>query len=330
MTTTSAPQLPCKLRFLLFILSILLDAARRSNGTVNRRLMSLFDFKASPSLKPTNRVKTSDVMVDHSRNLWFRLYIPTTTGAAKLPVIIYFHGGGFVFFSANSKPYDDLCKRLALELPAVVISVNYRLAPEHPYPAQYDDGFEVLKFVDTTNFEGFPSELDISRCFLAGDSAGGNVAHHVAVKASDHEFSKMKVIGLIGIQPFFGGEERTESETKLTKALLITLERTDWYWKALLPEGTGRDHPVVHVFGPQSDGVLGKKFPATIVFMGGFDPLQDWQKRYYEGLKKAGKEAYLVEYPNSFHGFYCFPELKESSLLIEEVKDFIEKQSAPH
>ncbi|KAK9939643.1 hypothetical protein M0R45_016333 [Rubus argutus] len=307
-SSQTSPHLPCKLRFLLFILSIVLDVARRSNGTVNRRLMNLFDFKASPSLKPTNRVKTSDVMVDHSRNLWFRLYVPNTTGAAKLPVIVYFHGGGFVFFSANSKPYDDLCKRLALSLPAVVISVNYRLAPEHPYPAQYDDGFDVLKFVDTANFEGFPSEIDMSRCFLAGDSAGGNVAHHVAVKASDHDhFSKMKVIGLIGIQPFFGGEERTESEIKLTKALLITLERTDWYWKAFF---------------------AGEKFPATIVFMGGFDPLQDWQKRYYEGLKKSGKEAYLIEYPNSFHGFYGFPELNESCLLIEEVKDFIEKQSA--
>nr|WIV69091.1 PUCXE14 protein [Pyrus ussuriensis] len=325
-----SPNLPCKVRLLISILTTVIDATRRSNGTVNRRLMSLFDFKASPSDKPNNAVKTSDVMVDPSRNLWFRLYVPTTTDpASKLPLVIYFHGGGFVFFSANSKPYNDLCKRLATKLPAVIISVNYRHAPEHRYPSQYEDGMDVLKFIDTTRIEGLDlNNVDITRCFLAGDSAGGNLAHHVVIKTSDHEFCQMRVMGLIAIQPFFGGKERTESETRLAKeGLAITLEQTDWYWKAFLPEGSNRDHAVVNVFGPESSGILGVKFPATIVFMGGFDPLQDWQKMYYQGLKKKGIQAYLIEYPNSFHGFYVFPELKESSFFIKELKDFIDKLS---
>ncbi|KAL6205061.1 hypothetical protein ACLB2K_022325 [Fragaria x ananassa] len=249
----------------------------------------------------------------------------------ELPVIIYFHGGGFVFFSANSTFFEGICKRLSLNLPAVVISVNYRLAPEHRYPAAFEDGFDVMKFVDTSNFEGFPSNADLSRCFLAGDSAGGNMAHHLAVMAGKHEFSRIKLIGIIGIQPFFGGEERTESETKLNnKALILSLEITDWYWKAFLPVGEDRDHPVVNVFGPRSDDVLGLNFPATIVFIGGFDLLKDGQKRYCEGLKKAGKEVYMVEYPKAFHGFYCFPQLKEWSLLVEVLKDFIEKQLDAH
>ncbi|KAM1000444.1 hypothetical protein ACFX13_007211 [Malus domestica] len=326
----TSPNLTCKVRLLLSILTIVIDATRRSNGTVNRRLISLFDFKASHSNKPNDPVKTSDVMVDPSRNLWFRLYIPTTTDvAAKLPLVIYFHGGGFVFFSANSQPYNDLCKRLATELPAVVTSVNYRHAPEHRYPSQYEDGFDVLKFIDTTRIEGLDlNKVDITRCFLAGDSAGGNLAHHVAIKASNHEFCQMRVMGLIAIQPFFGGKERTESETRLAKkGLAITLEQTDWYWKAFLPEGSDRDHAVVNVFGPESRCVLGVKFPATIVFVGGFDPLKDWQKIYYRGLMKNRIQAYLIEYPNSFHGFYAFPELKESSFFIKEVKDFIDKQS---
>ncbi|KAM2308223.1 hypothetical protein COP1_030362 [Malus domestica] len=311
-----SPNLPCKLRhcvrLLISILTTVIDAVRRSNGTVNRRLMSLFDFKALPSDKPNNAVKTPDVMVDPSRNLWFRLYVPTTTDpASKLPPVIYFHGGGFVFFSANSQPYNDLCKRLATKLPAVIISVNYRHAPEHRYPSQYEDSMDVLKFIDTTRIEGLDlNNVDITRCFLAGDSAGGNLAHHV-------RYSHV-----------FGGKERTESETRLAKeGLAITLEQTDWYWKAFLPEGSNRDHAVVNVFGPESSGILGVKFPATIVFMGGFDPLQDWQKMYYQGLKKKGIQAYLIEYPNSFHGFYVFPELKESSFFIKEVKDFIDKLS---
>ncbi|MFS7935553.1 putative carboxylesterase [Helianthus anomalus] len=66
-------------------------------------------------------------------------------------------------------------------------------------------------------------------------------------------------------------------------------------------------------------------FPATMVVVGGFDVLLDWQKRYYEWLKKSGKEAYLVEYPNMYHSFYPFPEFPESEQLMSEFKDFIHK-----
>jgi acetyl esterase/lipase len=130
------------------------------------------------------------------------------------------------------------------------------------------------------------------------------------------------------MQPFFGGEERTESEIKLVGVPLISVERTDWMWKAFLPEGSDRNHSVVNVFGPNAVDISGVKFPATLLFVGGFDPLQDWQKRYHEGLKKSGKEVHLVEYPNVFHGFYCLPESPEFSLLIGEVKSFVHKQSS--
>lgn len=68
------------------------------------------------------------------------------------------------------------------------------------------------------------------------------------------------------------------------------------------------------------------KFAATMVFVGGYDPLVDWQK-YYEGLKRHGKEAYLVEYPNAVHSFYIFPQLPESSLLIDELREFMRKHA---
>lgn len=229
--------------------------------------------------------------------------------------------------SASSKPYDDFCRRLARDLSAFVISVNYRLSPENPYPVPIEDCFDALKFIDTADIEGFSSTADLKRCFLAGDSAGGNLVHHVAVIASEHGFSKVKLIGNISIQPFFGGEERTESELRLTRAPFITTERTDWMWKAFLPKGANRDHPAANVFGPNSGDLSGINFPATIVFVGGYDALKDWQKRYYEGLRRNGKEAYLVEYENGFHTFYAYPEVPESGLFMEQVKDFMQKQS---
>ncbi|PRQ22440.1 putative carboxylesterase [Rosa chinensis] len=95
-------------------------------------------------------------------------------------------------------------------------------------------------------------------------------------------------------------------------------------WKAFLPEGSDRDHPVVNVFGPNAVDISGVDFPATIVFVGGFDPLQDWQKRYYEGLKKRGKQAELVVFPNAIHTFYAYPELEDSSVFISRVRDFVQ------
>ncbi|KAG5581891.1 hypothetical protein H5410_052518 [Solanum commersonii] len=115
------------------------------------------------------------------------------------------------------------------------------------------------------------------------------------------------VIGLVAIQPFFGGEERTESELKLVEVdALISVRRTDWMWNAFLPPGEGMD--------------------PTMVVVGGFDPLKDWQKRYYEWLKRSGKDVHFSEYPTMVHAFYIFPEVPEATQLILEVKDFVNKQ----
>ena len=140
----------------------------------------------------------------------------------------------------------------------------------------------------------------------------------------------MKVIGVVAIQPFFGGEERTDSETRLEGTPIVSMKRTDWIWKAFLPEGEefNRDHPIINVSGPKAVDISKIEFPATMVVVAGFDALRDWQKRYFEWLKKSGKEVYLVEYPNMCHAFYIFPELPESGQLIAQVKDFIHKVSS--
>ncbi|XP_054785718.1 probable carboxylesterase 18 [Prosopis cineraria] len=322
---TSKPILSWKTRFSLSFLTLVIKIARRPDGTLNRRLMSFVDHKTSPNPKPIKGVKSSDVTVDPTRNLWFRLFTPTSvTTSSSLPVVVFFHGGGFTYRSAASFMYDALCRQLARKCAAIVISVNYRLTPEHRYPAQYDDGFDVLQFLDQ-NGGVLPDIADLSECFLAGDSAGGNLAHNVAVRVCRNRLQNVQVIGQISIQPFFGGEERTESETRLVNVPLISVERTDWIWKVLLPDGSNRDHEAVNVSGPNAVDISGMDYPDTIVFVGGFDPLQDWQRRYYEWLKKSGKEAELIEHPNSIHAFYVYPELPGASQLISQVKDFINK-----
>ncbi|KAH6832240.1 hypothetical protein C2S53_005589, partial [Perilla frutescens var. hirtella] len=315
--------LPLVTRFKLLMFKLIRNACTRPDGTVNRRLFSLIDFKTSaPATKliKTIQVSTSDITIDPSRNLWFRLFIPSHA-EKLLPLIVYFHGGGFSNYGADSKVYNDLCVHLAAAVPAVIVSVNYRLSPEHKYPSQYEDGFDVLKFIDSNIL---PAKIDLSNCFIGGDSAGGNIAHHVTVRAVEkaEEFSKIRIIGMVGLQPFFGGEERSESEVRLTKAPLLSVKQTDVFWREFLPEGADRDHPAANVFGKN----INHDFPTSLVVVGGNDPLQDWDRRYVEWLKSSGKCVEVTEYPNAFHGFYAFPEVPEFDLLIHRVATFVHKQ----
>ncbi|GAU28471.1 hypothetical protein TSUD_294740 [Trifolium subterraneum] len=323
------PLLPWKTRLAIFYLTTFTEAARRSNGTVNRRLLNLLDRNSSPNQTPVNGVSTKDVTVNAEHNVWFRLFTPTSgdeTKTASLPVIIFFHGGGFTYLSPASVAYDTVCRRFCRKINAVVVSVNYRLTPEHRYPLQYEDGESALKFLDENKYV-LPENADVSKCFIAGDSAGANIAHHIAVRVCKAGLRNVRVIGLISIQPFFGGEERTEAEIRLEGSPLVSMARTDWSWKVFLPEGCDRDHGAANVSGPNAEDLSGLDYPDTLVFVAGFDPLNDWQKRYYDWLKKCGKNAELIEYPTMIHAFYFFPNLSEGTQLILQVKEFINRVS---
>uniref|UniRef100_A0A251UNK3 Putative alpha/Beta hydrolase fold protein n=1 Tax=Helianthus annuus TaxID=4232 RepID=A0A251UNK3_HELAN len=308
---TTSLSLPWKTRIFLYLFNTVTYAAIRPDGTVNRRLFNFFFFRIPPESKPINGVKTYDVVVDPTRHLWFRVFVPTEDAIEDVPLIFYFHGGGFAFLAPNVKQYDVVCRRMARKVAAVVVSVDYRLAPEYRYPVQHDDCFEVMKFLDVeeNRLKWLPENVNVSRCFLAGDSAGGNIAHHLAQRSCEFNFQLLK---------------RTNSE-KEHDGNHLSLSRTDWYWNVFMPEGEGynRDHSIINVSGPKAMDISKMDFPTTMVVVGGFDLLQDWQKRYYEWLKKSGKEAYMVEYPNMCHGFYAFPELPESEQLMSDVKDFV-------
>jgi acetyl esterase/lipase len=169
------------------------------DGSVER--FSYVVSNVPPSDKPGEPVASKDVVVDADTRVWARLYLPADNqrGHGKLPLVIYFHGGGFVIGSPAWSIYHAFMCRLACEINSVIISVGYRLAPEHRLPAAYDDCFSAVEWVRRqaagvrsvqTQNPKEPEEswmttyCDFSRCFLAGDSAGGNIAHHVAMRAA--------------------------------------------------------------------------------------------------------------------------------------------------
>lgn len=142
------PPLPWKARLKFAFLTAVSDAAVCKDGTVNRRLLNFFDPPTSPNPSPVHGVRTADFTLHTSTSPFLRVFVPAATAASSLPIVVFFHGGGFVFLSAASRIYDDVGRRLARELPAVVVSVDYCLAPVHKFPAAYDDATAALRWLD--------------------------------------------------------------------------------------------------------------------------------------------------------------------------------------
>ncbi|CAN6200021.1 unnamed protein product [Urochloa humidicola] len=336
----TAPPLPLSVRIQLAGLTVAIDAVERSDGTVNRCLYGVIDrlLSARPNPRPDKSgVRSYDITIDASRNIWARVFAPSTATATTgrpLPVVVYYHGGGFALFSPAIGPFNGVCRRLSAALGAVVVSVNYRLAPEHRFPAAYDDGVDALRFLDDRG--GVPGldasvPVDLASCFLAGESAGGNIVHHVANRWAARWQASAKTLRLAGIfpvQPYFGGVERTESELALEGvAPVVNLKRSDFSWTAFLPVGATRDHPAAHVTDENAD--LAEEFPPAMVVIGGFDPLKDWQHRYADVLRRKGKEVEVAEYPGTFHGFYGFPEIPDAATVLQDMKAFLDRHRKP-
>ncbi|KAD4982974.1 hypothetical protein E3N88_19645 [Mikania micrantha] len=225
-------SLPLFTRFKLFLGRTLVNIGLHKDGTIDKRFRHLIDFKSQANSTPVDGVSSYDVSIDPC---WFRVFVPDVT-ADKLPVIVYYHGGGFALYGPDSTLFDELCRRFASMIPAIVVSASYRLTPEHRYPSQYEDGINVLKFLDDeNNRKNLPAKADLQRCFVSGDSSGANIAHHVCIEASKIKFQQLKVIGLVTLQPFFGGEERAASELSSENRLGLHLNQTDYYWNIFQP-----------------------------------------------------------------------------------------------
>lgn len=135
---------------------------------------------------------------------------------------------------------------------------------------------------------------------------------------------------LVAIQPFFGGEEDTESEKRLDGRVPFgSRERHKLMWGSFLPPGSGLGHEAANVFGPGSGSASENwsGFPPTLVVIGDSDILQDRQRWYVDGLKGAGVEVNVVEYPDACHGFYCFMDLSEAGKFVDDVADYMRRRT---
>ncbi|CAN0927454.1 Probable carboxylesterase 15 [Linum grandiflorum] len=279
-----------------------------SDGTVFR--LKHIDFNM-PVVNDQS-VVYKDFLFDEPRNLSLRLYKPTTALAKKkFPILFFFHGGGFVVGSRDWPNCQNTCQRLAVGLHAVVIAPDYRLAPEHRLPAALDDGVTAVKWLQAQALKGgdgwLTEGVDFDRVYVMGDSSGGNIAHHLAVRlgAGSPDMRPVRVRGYVLLAPFFGGVGRTESEEGPSEKLL-NLEILDRFWRLCLPAGETRDHPAANPFGPGSPNLEEKAMGPMLVIVGGCELLRDRVRDYATRLKEmaAGKKVEYVEIEGKQHGFF--------------------------
>ncbi|XP_057720575.1 gibberellin receptor GID1B-like [Arachis stenosperma] len=319
---------------------------RRADGTFNRELAEFLDRKVPSNSIPVHGVWSFDHIDQRTPGLFYRLYLQDShqrgcaTAATVIPdmdkplsttdivpVIIFFHGGSFSHSSANSAIYDTFCRRLVNVSNSVVVSVNYRRSPEYRFPCAYEDGWTALEWVRSRKWlrsgrsESESESESKVYVYMAGDSSGGNIVHHVAVRAAEEG---IEVLGNILLHPLFGGEKRTESEIRLDGKYFVKLQDRDWYWRAFLPEGEDRDHPACNPFGPRGRSLKGlSSFPKTLVCVAGLDLLQDWQLAYANSLRSFSHHVNLLYLKDATIGFYFLPNNDHFSSLMDQINNFV-------
>ncbi|PIN04531.1 Arylacetamide deacetylase [Handroanthus impetiginosus] len=278
-------------------------------------------------------VLSKDIPINQEKNTWARLYLPrlpessAAASPTKLPLIVYYHGGGFILGSAATLLFQKFITEIANEVPAVVVSVEYRLAPEHRLPAAYDDCVEALHWIRTTDEEWLTKHADFSKCFLLGTSAGGNIVYHVGLRAItcvDH-LMPLKIKGLILHHPFFGGVERSQSEIRLVNDKKFPPSLADLMWDLCLPIGADRDHEYCNPMKGIKLKLLedmkkdGWKFLVT-----GWDGdmLIDRQIELVSMLKERGIEAIGKFSEGGSHGVELADDAK-ANIFYGVLKDFV-------
>ena len=223
-------------------------------------------------------------------DLPIRIYRPTLR--ANQSVIIYFHGGGWVLNFLDI--YDASLSRLANQSGVTVISVNYQKAPEHPFPTPFDDCYATLLWV-ANNAEVL--SINRNRIFVAGDSAGANLAAAVAIKARDNEIT---LAGQLLIYPCIDRDFTTDSYKKLATGYGLSTTAMKWFWEQYL-QGDAHDANPYAV--PMSAHSFSKLAPAVII-TAEFDPLLSDSEKYAAALSSADVPVYYQKFDGMIHGFF--------------------------
>ena len=285
-----------------------------------------------PSLDPITGVHSNDVVIYPETGVSARIYIPKTEPTdptRKLPLLVYFHGGGFCIETAASPTYHNYLNSLSAQGNAVVLSVDYRLAPEHPLPTAYEDSWAALKWAVAYSNGNGPNDLlnspaDIQRVFLAGDSAGANIAHHVALRVGLEGLAGVEVRGIVLVHPYFWGKDRIGAEAA-NIAAAGGKSRAEMIWLFVHPSSEhGSDDPLINPDKDPNLGMLG--CGKVLVCVAEKDRLKDRGWFYSKALKKSGWDGSIevTEAKGEDHVFHLYnPTGDNAQEMMNKICNFI-------
>ena len=220
-----------------------------------------------------------------------RIYTPV--GTAPFPVLVYFHGGGWVI--GNLDTHDGICRSLANRVGCLVVSVDYRLAPEHPFPAAPEDCYAATRWLaeHAGSLGG-----DKGRIAVGGDSAGGNLAAVVALMARDRGGPKLAFQLLV--YPATDTDFETRSYRENSEGYFLTRADMVWFWNHYAPRDEDRRNPYA---APLRAASL-RGLPPALVITAEFDPLCDDGNAYAARLREDGVPVRLSQQDGLIHGFF--------------------------
>ena len=256
------------------------------------------------SRKPRKHIPVAQVQnrtipgSDGSGEIPVRIYHPLEpdSSAAGPPLMVYLHGGGFVLCDLDS--HDACCRRLANGVGAIVVSVDYRLAPEHRFPAALDDAWAATQWVaaHATELGGDPSRL-----VLAGDSAGGNLATVVCMIARDR--GGPPIAFQVLIYPVVDQRRKPSASHTRSAPGVLTIDHMRWFTEQYLGPHGDRLNVLASPLLAELAGL-----PPAHVVTGDVDPLCDEDEEYARRLQAAGVATTVRCYPGMFHGFFNLPD----------------------
>ncbi|CAG7872848.1 unnamed protein product [Brassica rapa] len=284
-------------------------------------------FKPPSPLTPENGVVSKDTLFSPEHNLSVRIFLPEKASAAtgeKLPLLVYFHGGGFVIETAFSPTYHTFLTTTVAAAGCLAVSVDYRRAPEFPIPVPYEDSWDALKWVLSHISGAGPEQwinkhADFEKLFLAGDSAGGNICHHLATRAKREGIDSV-ISGVVLIHPYFWGkapvdefETRDERKRKGVEAR----------WRVASPNSEeGVDDPLFNV------DISGLGCGRVLVVVAGDDTFARQGLGYVAKLEKSGweGEVEVMEIKDEGHVHHLkSPDTDNARKVVNKVAEFIQK-----
>lgn len=243
-----------------------------------------------------------------------RIYTPR--GEGPFPILVYFHGGGWVL--SNLETHDALCRKLTNRAGCLVVSVDYRLAPEHKFPAAVEDSYAAASWVaeHARELNGDPTRLAVG-----GDSAGGNLSAVTTLLAREQGGPSIRFQFLIyPVTDHFAGSTQRQSFIENGEGYFLTREGMKRFLGYYLPSP---EHGTDPRFAPlQANDLSG--LPPALVVTAEYDPLRDEGEAYAERLRKAGVPVILKRYDGMIHGFFTMAGvIDQSNKAIDETAEIL-------